>query len=240
MKMLFSLLILFGSASSFGQVILDQQLNYTQHDYLFPSANEPHVVYMMPHALNRMGEVKTISVGDRVKVQFDVGIPDAEYARIDALISAAGVKDKKSAVIHAVDVTMEPGTNIDDRYRPIITVAGDVGDLTGPVRYVLSVRNRGPHTTASMLKKLFGPDSQDHIANLKVHFSAVFMGQPYNGSTVIPVMVGQRDGVKPFGGLGETLVNPQEFAPALPALRIIYDRDTGCWTKPEAGVVCLQ
>lgn len=239
MKTLFSLLILLASTSSFAQVILDQQLNFTQHDYLFPSANEPNIVYMMPHALNRMGDVKVISVADRIKVQFDVGIPDAEYARIDALIAAAGVTGKKSAVIHAVGVTMDPGTNIDDRYRPIVTVAGDVGSLTGPVRYVLSVRNRGPNTTTAMLKKLFGPDSQDHIANLKVHFSAVFLGQPYDGNTVIPVMVGQRDGVNPFGGLKASFFDAQ-LSPALPALRIIYDRETGCWDKPEAGVVCLR
>jgi hypothetical protein len=194
----------------------------------------------MPNALNRLSDVVITSVGDRIAVQFDVGVTDVEFARVDALIAAAGLSGKKSAVVRAIDVSFEDGTNIDPRYHPKVSFAGDPRNLAGPVRYVLSVRNRGPKTTALMLKNLFSDKNLDHVLNLKINFAAQLGGQPYIAQTAVPVMAGTRDGVKPFEPPKEGIVTNFYDAPLAPLVRISMDKDSGCWAKSEVGVICLR
>ncbi len=236
MKMLFSFLILIAGSPAFAQLILDQQMNLSHDDFLFPSANEPNTIYMFPKSLSRLSDVQVISKDDRVKVQFDVGISSADYARVEALIAGAGLTDRRAAVVRAVDVVAEPGTNIDPRYRPIVTVAGDIRNLTGPVRYVLSVRNRGTGRTLAMLKDLFSDKNMDHVLNLSYQFSAVVAGQPYLAKSAVGVMVGTRNGIGAF----EPKAHFFEARLSAPGVQILMDKETGCWERPAIGVACLR
>lgn len=251
MKTLFGALIMFASLAAHGQVNLSDRVTVSNRDILYKSISEPGIAYVMPSHLQRMSEVKVRSVGDRIVVQFDVGIPDSEFNRLNTLLTEKGHPELKVSVLRAVKGVLEAGTDIDPIYRPIVTVTGDPKNLAGPVRYSLSVRNRGPYgpknRTALMLQKFFGPGSFDHLTTLKIEFDSVAAGAPMLAQTSVPVLVHENENAKSLAvaqtGLVPTfsvVTNVLRAVELEEEVKYLYDRETGCWDKPQPRVICLK
>lgn len=251
---LFSLLVLTGAASAAqAQFSLDNRVNLSHQYQTYMSITEPNVVYMMPVAIQRVSDVKVLETGRRIRVQFDVGVPAAEYAKIDGLLAAQGRTGFKSTVYRALEAKLQSdsSTNIEARYGARIAIAGDVRNIQGPIRYYLSVRNLirgGKSRTEALLKDLFGSKSLDHIGSLDVVFNTVVGGKPYAGKTTIPIMVGSHESAPSLESIVKSasrIVDVSSmFAETTPTpslgFTLIHDEVSSCWEKPAAGVICLR
>lgn len=245
MKMI-AAIIAFGflSPTAMAQVNLDSQISVSQSgDFVFNSISEPNIAYWFPQSLGRISDVKIASVGERIVVQFAVGVHAFEFSRIDELLAAAGKTGMKTQVMRALEAKVEilENTDIEARFRPRLKVNGDARGLSGPVRYTLSVLNirRGKkNITHEMLKSFFGTTGFDQLAMVSVKFNSIVLGAPRESQTAIPIFVSQKNPFLPFP---DELKSQRGYSLQMPIqLTVVENSQTGCWGKPKPSVICLK
>ncbi len=237
-------------------VNLDQQVNVSNREILFKSADESNVVYMMPNALNRLSDIRSTVDGRHLMVHFSVGILDAEIRHIGMLLNhgASSVTPIRPALVRALSAELVMGTDIQAKYRAHVIVAGDINNLAGPTDYVLEL-DRYAGGTLRLVDQLFGKSGADNVASLRIKFSAVAIGKPYVGTTVIPIFVGTKpielaDGVLglAIGALSSTVTvsSAQGKGPVPLDIRkpsgLVVQRnvETHCADQSTVGVICLE
>lgn len=233
-----------------------------QSDRVFPSTNDPKVVYYFPIALNRFGEVVTSEVdSDHLNVRFSAVADPRDKAIIRSKLDSLGDSALQLDISRPLEFTIENGTNVSRNFDPQLQVLGDL-NIGEPTIYSLTVK-RFPHLfggseATKLFNLLFGASGEDDIGHIVYVFDAIAEGKPYLGKTSIPILVGEKSGMvvtpiraalmaeSPFLSLSDFAELANAPVPNLPIVpqpestAILRDSADHCWDNVKPGQICLK
>src|SRR6266481_1418415 len=252
------------SLSSVAQINLDKPIPVGVGDHVYQSVTDPSVAYAFPLYVEIAGGSKIKEDRRYVSSEFTASVSETSLKALQQTIKTNLKRDLAVRVLLGLNAAIaDQAADIPSEYQPTLLVLGDPGNLGQPVKYELRLKKK--RGAKQILTKAMQSSQARHVGTIKYQFNAVQGDKPYLGQTAVGVFVGNFSNEYPASanlaswsrtfeiasvqaletpstGLdgGKPTIASASLALDRAGIRILTDKDTGCWAKPRPGEVCLR